>query len=167
MKYAEHHGITAQAASRLFIFIGLFSSLGRAVAGMLYKNKKVNPIFIHQASLLTLSLSVFLLQFTMNYWSLVLFSIVYGFSDGVFSTGSVYIPLSCVDSKRKTASFSTNCFLYSFAVVSGSPIAGEFFVIILLRKDPIGQSFYDFSIFFTFYLSSSPRFDGDMIPINN
>ena len=133
MKYAEDHGITAQAASRLFIFIGLVSSLGRAVAGMLYKNKKVNPIFIHQASLLTLSLCVFLLQFATNYWSLVLFSIVYGFSDGVFSTGSVYIPLSCVDSKRKTASFSTNCFLYSFAVVSGSPIAGEFFVIILLR----------------------------------
>ena len=74
MKYAEHRGITAKAASLLFIFIGLVSSLGRVVAGMLYKNKKVNPIFIHQASLLTLSLCVFLLQFTTNYWSLVSFS---------------------------------------------------------------------------------------------
>ena len=126
MKYAEDHGITAKAASLLFIFIGLVSSLGKVVAGMLYKNKKVNPIFIHQASLLTLSLCVFLLQFATNYWSLVLFSIVYGFSDGVFITGSLYIPLSCVDSKRKTASFSTSCFLYSLGTVSGIPIAGEF-----------------------------------------
>ena len=133
MKYAEDHGITAQAASRLFIFIGLVSSLARVVAGMLYKNKKFNPIFIHQASLLTLSLCVFLLPFTTNYWSLILFSIVYGFSDGVFITGSLYIPLSCVESKRKTASFCTSSFLYSLGTVSGSPIAGEFFVIILLR----------------------------------
>ena len=120
MKYAEDHGITAQAASRLFIFIGLVSSLGRAVAGILYKNKKVNPIFIHQASLLT-----FLLRFASNYWSLVLFSIVYGLSDGVFITGSLYIPMSCVDSKRKTAAFCTSCFFYSLGAVSGSPIAGE------------------------------------------
>ena len=126
MKYAEDHGITAQAASRLFIFIGLVSSLARVVAGMLYKNKKFNPIFIHQASLLTLSLCVFLLPFTTNYWSLVLFSIVYGFSDGVYSTGSLYIPLSCVDSKRKTAAFCTSNVLYSLGTVSGSPIAGEF-----------------------------------------
>ena len=132
MKYAEDHGITAKAASRLFIFIGLLSSLGKVVAGMLYKNKKVNPIFIHQASLLTLSLCVFLLTFATDYWSLVLFSIVYGLSDGVFSTGSLYIPLSCVESKRKTASFCTSSFLYSLGAVSGSPIAGEFFVIILL-----------------------------------
>ena len=125
MKYAEDHGITAKAASRLFIFIGLVSSLGRAVAGMLYKNKRVNPIFIHQASLLTLSLCVFLLRFASNYWSLVLFSIVYGFSDGVFITGSLYIPMSCVDSNRKTAAFCTSCFFYSLGAVSGSPIAGE------------------------------------------
>ena len=125
MKYAEDHGITAQAASRLFIFIGLVSSLGRAVAGMLYKSKRVNPIFIHQASLLTLSLWVFLLRFVSNYWSLVLFSIVYGFSDGVFITGSLYIPMSCVDSKRKTAAFCNSCLFYSLGAASGSPIAGE------------------------------------------
>lgn len=133
MKYAEDHGTTAKAASLLFLFIGLLSSLGRAVAGMLYKNKKVNPVFIHEASLLTLSLCIFLLPFTTNYWYLILFSIVYGFSDGVFITGSLYIPLSCVESKRKTASFCTSNFLYSLGAVSGSPIAGEFFVIILLR----------------------------------
>ena len=97
----------------------------KAVAGILYKNKKVNPIFIHQASLLTLSLCVFLLRFASNYWSLVLFSIVYGLSDGVFITGSLYIPMSCVDSKRKTAAFCTSCFFYSLGAVSGSPIAGE------------------------------------------
>lgn len=152
VKYAEDHGITAQAASLLFIFIGLLSSLGRAVAGMLYKNKKVNPIFIHQASLLTLSLCVCLLPFSTSYWSLILFSIVYGFSDGVFITGSLYIPLSCVESKRKTASFCTSNFLYSLGAVSGSPIAG-------MIVDHTGSYVH------AFYMSSAVAMAAFLIPM--
>ena len=88
-------------------------------------NKKVNPVFINQASMLLASLSAFLLQFATKYGYLIVFSIVYGFSDGVFIASQCFILLSCVDAKRTTASFCINNVLYSFTAAAGGPIAGE------------------------------------------
>ena len=101
MKYSEDNGISAQAASRLFIFIGLASSLARIITGKLCNNKKVNSIFTYQASMLLAALSVFLLQFAATkYWLLIVFSFIYGFSDGIFMTSAVYTQLTCVDAKE-------------------------------------------------------------------
>ena len=126
MKYSEDNGISAQAASRLFIFIGLASSLARIITGKLCNIKKVNSIFIYQASMLLAALSVFLLHFAATkYWLLIVFSFIYGFSDGIFMTSAVYTQLTCVDAKRVTASFCTSNMFYSIAAAAGSPIAGE------------------------------------------
>ena len=56
---------------------------------------------------------------------LIVFSIVYGFSDGVFIASQCFILLSCVDAKRTTASFCINNVLYSFTAAADGPIAGE------------------------------------------
>ena len=125
MKYSEDNGITAQAASLLFIYIGLASSVARIITGKLCNNKKVNPVFIHQACMLLASLSAFLLPYATKYRYLIGFSVVYGISDGVFAASQNIIVLSCVDSKRITASFCTNNFLYAFTAAAGGPIAGE------------------------------------------
>ena len=76
--------------------------------------------------MLLAALSVFLLQFAATkYWLLIVFSFIYGFSDGIFMTSAVYTQLTCVDAKRVTASFCTSNVLYSIAAAAGSPIAGE------------------------------------------
>ena len=126
MKFSEDIGITAQEASRLFIFIGLASSIARPVSGRLCNEKSVNPVYIYQASMLLAGLSAFVLPFSAKYWHLIAFSVVYGLSDGVFITTQCYILLSCVDVQRRTASFCINNLLYSFAATAGGPIAGEF-----------------------------------------
>ena len=64
-------------------------------------------------------------QFATKYGYLIVFSIVYGFSDGVFIASQCFILLSCVDAKRTTASFCINNVLYSFTAAAGGPIAGE------------------------------------------
>ena len=64
-------------------------------------------------------------QFATKYGNLIVFSIVYGFSDGVFIASQCFILLSCVDVKRTTASFCINNVLYSFTAAAGGPIAGE------------------------------------------
>ena len=94
---------------------------------------------MHQASLLLASISTFLLQFATKYGYLIIFSAVYGFSDGVFSATVCFILLSCVDAKRTTASFCINNVFYSFTAAVGGPIAGElvcyyFLTIELLHK---------------------------------
>ena len=80
---------------------------------------------MHQASLLLASISTFLLQFATKYGYLIIFSAVYGFSDGVCIATQNFISLSCVDEKRTTASFCINNVIYSFAAAAGGPIAGE------------------------------------------
>ena len=75
--------------------------------------------------MLLASLSAFLLQFATKYGYLIVFSAVYGFSDGVFIASQCFILLSCVDAKRTTASFCINNVLYSFTAAAGGPIAGE------------------------------------------
>ena len=76
--------------------------------------------------MLLAALSTLLLQFAATkYWLLIVFSFIYGFSDGIFMTSAVYTQLTCVDAKRVTASFCTSNVLYSIAAAAGSPIAGE------------------------------------------
>ena len=88
-------------------------------------NKNVNPVFMYQASMLLASISAFLLQFATKYGYLIIFSAVYGFSDGVYVATQGFIFLSCVDAKRTTASFCINNVVHSFAAAAGGPIAGE------------------------------------------
>ena len=71
--------------------------------------------------------SVLLLPYATKYWALVVFSCAYGTSDGIFISTANYIPLSCVDEKRKTAAFCIECLLHSFSVATGGPIAGKTF----------------------------------------
>ena len=75
--------------------------------------------------MLLAGLSAFLLPFATKYWDFIAFSAVYGLSDGIFITTSCFIFLSCVDVKRRTASFYINNVLYSLTAAAGGPIAGE------------------------------------------
>ena len=89
---------------------------------------------MYQAFMLLASISAFLLQSATKYGYLIIFSAVYGFSDGVFIATQGFILLSCVDAKRTTASFCINNVIYSFTAAAGGPIAGELVASKLLHK---------------------------------
>ena len=89
---------------------------------------------MYQAFVLLASISAFLLQSATKYGYLIIFSAVYGFSDGVFIATQGFILLSCVDAKRTTASFCINNVIYSFTAAAGGPIAGELVASKLLHK---------------------------------
>ncbi|KAJ7380783.1 hypothetical protein OS493_007163 [Desmophyllum pertusum] len=124
VNYCEDLGITAQEASRLFIFIGLASSIARPISGRVCNDRRVNPVFIYQSSLLIAGVSALLLPFATKYWALVVFSVAFGLSDGMFITVHMLILLSCVDNKRVTASFCIVHTLYALVAAIGGPIAG-------------------------------------------
>ena len=132
VKYSKAVGISAQKASRLFIFVGLASTLGRLVSGKLCNASRVNAVFIYQSSLLLASIATFLLPFVTKHWELILYSAVYGFSDGVFITTNGFIVLSCVDANRRTAAFSINNVLYAITAAAGGPIVGKFLTLFAL-----------------------------------
>ena len=88
----------------------------------------MNTVYIYQASVLLAGLSAFLLPFSAKYWHLIAFSVIYGLSDGIYVTTHNYILLSCVDVKRRTASFAINHVFYAMAATAGGPIAGKLWV---------------------------------------
>ncbi|XP_068682739.1 monocarboxylate transporter 8-like [Montipora foliosa] len=151
VEFSEEIDITAQEASRLFIFIGLASSIARVITGRLCNEKSVNPVYIYQLSMLTACIATFLLPFSTKYWHLIVFSTAYGLSDGIFITTQCYILLSCVDVKRRTASFAINNVLYSFSAAAGGPIAG-------LIADKTGNYAY------SFYMTGATLFVAFLIP---
>ena len=95
---------------------------------------------MHQASMLLASISAFLLQFATKYGYLIIFSALYGFSDGVFIATQSFIILSCVDAKRTTASFCINNVIYSIAAAAGGPIAGELVCNFSLSRPHVASS---------------------------
>ncbi|XP_078351631.1 monocarboxylate transporter 10-like [Oculina patagonica] len=137
VKYCEDIGISAQKGSQLFIFIGLASCLARLMTGRLCNDKRVNPVYIYQACLATAGLAAFLLPFATQYWNLIVFSAIYGLSDGIFITTQCFILLTCVDRKRRTASFCILNLLYSFSAAAGGPVAA-------LIADQTGNYIYSF-----------------------
>ncbi|XP_020616235.1 monocarboxylate transporter 10-like [Orbicella faveolata] len=135
VKYCEDIRISAQKASRLFIFIGLASCVARLMTGRLCNNKRVNPVYVYQSCLVTAGLAAFMLPFTTKYWSLIVFSVIYGLSDGIYITTQNFILLTVVDSKRTTASFCINNVLYSFSAAAGGPVAGEFIISLQTERE--------------------------------
>ena len=85
----------------------------------------MNPVFIYQSSVLLAAVSAILLPFATKYWELIVFSIAYGLSDGIFVATQCFILLSYVDAKRRTASFCITNLLDSLTTAAGPPIAGE------------------------------------------
>ena len=135
MKYCEDIGISAQKASRLFIFIGLASCVARPMTGRLCNNKRVNPVYVYQLCMVTAGVAAFMLPFTTKYWSLIVFSVIYGLSDGVFVTSECFILLTVVDSKRTTAAFCINNVFYSLAAAAGGPVAGELIKLLQIGRE--------------------------------
>ncbi|XP_029202813.2 monocarboxylate transporter 10-like [Acropora muricata] len=142
VKYCEAVGISAQKASRLFIFVGLSSSFGRLISGKLCNSDRVNAVFIYQSSLLLAAICAFLLPFATKYREVIAFCVVYGLADGIFITTHGFILLSCIDAKRRTAAFAMNNVLFAIAAAAGGPIIG----LIVDKTGNYISSFYTTSV---------------------
>ncbi|XP_068729970.1 monocarboxylate transporter 8-like [Montipora capricornis] len=152
VKYCEDVGISAQNASRLYIYVGLASSVGRLVSGRLCNEDKVNAVYVYQSSLLLAAICAFLLPFATKYEELITFSGVYGLADGIFITTHGFILLSCVDAQRRTAAFVMNNVLFALSAAAGGPIIG-------LMVDNTGNYVY------SFYTTSAVLLLGFLIPM--
>ena len=86
MRYCEDIGITADAASRLFIYYGLASCVGRLITGRLCDFEKVNTLYVYQAAELVVGIGTFLVTLATSYLHMVIFIVIYGLCDGAFIT---------------------------------------------------------------------------------
>ena len=125
VKHCLELGISADSASRLFIFIGLASSLARVVTGRLCDASWVNTIYVHQFGDLLMGIATIVLPLLKGYTGILLFAVVYGVGDGIFVTTINSLLLFTVDEKRRAAAIGMGCNKFSLGIVGGPPLAGK------------------------------------------
>ena len=116
--------MSADAASRLFVYIGITTFIGRFLSGLLCNIRCVNPFYVFMFGLiLDGSSSVFLSQ-AKNYAHLIVFAFFYGLADGlVIGTFNITI-LYCVEPSKRASAFGLSALFYGTTTATGPPLAG-------------------------------------------
>ncbi|XP_058957671.2 monocarboxylate transporter 10 [Pocillopora verrucosa] len=138
IRYGEDLGISAEKGSKLFIYYGLCSAIGRLLAGIMCNNEKVNPFYVFQAAEFVAGLSTILVTLTTTYTPLVIYVIVYGLSDGFFFTSLSFILLTASPLKTP-AVLGWEMMLTSAFLASGPPLVG-------LLADKLGSYVLPFQV---------------------
>ena len=116
--------MSADAASRLFIYIGISTFIGRLLSGFLCKMRFVNPIFLLMFSLILDGSSNIFLSQSKTYEQLTAFSFFYGLADGL-EIGTFNITmLNCVEPSKRASAFGLSALFYGTAIATGPPLAG-------------------------------------------
>ncbi|KAL9954142.1 hypothetical protein ACROYT_G041640 [Oculina patagonica] len=151
IRFCEDIGITADKASKLYIYYGIASATARVIAGRICDVRRINPVYVYQGVEFVVGLSTILVTFADSYSELIVFAVFYGFCDGAFITTLNVILLTCVEEAKRPASLGWNMQFASIFMGSGPPIAG-------LMADRMG------SYHGAFYLAGSAVILGAAIP---
>lgn len=110
----------ADASSRLILFLGINTVLGRLVCGFLCSLKRLNNCYILQSVLLVNGVSL-----AQNYAAFAAYSVVFGFCDGAMATVFNLLALTCVDHSRAASAFGYNLLVASVTSMVGPPLSGR------------------------------------------
>lgn len=124
VKYCLDLGISADSASKLFILLGLSSSVARVITGRMCDVKWINVIYIYQFGDLLIGLVIISLPLIKSYSGLQVFSVFYGVGDGIFTTTMNSLLVFSVDEERRAAGLGLGNMLLSLGIVAGPPFAG-------------------------------------------
>lgn len=123
IRFCGDLGISSERGSRLFIYYGLCSAIGRLLAGILCNNPRVNSFFVLQAAEFVVGLSTILVTLASKYTPLVIYAVIYGLSDGFFCTSLSFLLLT-VSPLKTAAVIGWEMTLVAFFVASGPPLGG-------------------------------------------
>ncbi|XP_078352435.1 monocarboxylate transporter 10-like [Oculina patagonica] len=124
VKHCLEIGISADSASKLFIFLGLASSVSRVMTGRLCDIPWVNAIFVYQFGDLLVAFMTIALPLLKDYTGILAFAVVYGVGDGIFITTMNSLLMFTVDEKRRAAALGLGSCLLSLGIAGGPPLAG-------------------------------------------
>lgn len=126
MRFSEGLHVSADAASRLYIYIGIITFIGRLLSGILCNIRAVNPIYVFMLGLALDGSSVILLTQAKNYGNLIAFSFFYGLADG-FEIGTFNICMinSYTEPRKRASAFGLSAIFYGTMTAAGPPLAGK------------------------------------------
>jgi len=151
IRFCEDIGISADKASKLYIYYGISSATARVISGRICDMRTIKPMYIYQGVEFVVGLSTILITLADSYSDMIVFAVFYGFCDGCFITTLNVILLTSVEEAKRPASLGWNMQVASVFMGSGPPIAG-------LMADRMG------SYHGAFYLAGSTVILGAAIP---
>lgn len=124
IRFCEDTGITADKASKLYIYYGISSATARVISGRICDMRTINPMYIYQGVEFVVGLSTILITLADSYSDMIVFAVFYGFCDGCFITTLNVILLTSVEEAKRPACLGWNMQVASIFMGSGPPIAG-------------------------------------------
>ena len=126
MRFSEGLNVSADAASRLFIYIGVTTFIGRLLSGLLCNMRCVNPVYVYMGGLILDGCDIIFLTQAKTYGHLVAFSFLFGLADGVLG-GTFYIQiLMSVGPSLKASAMGLSSLCYGTTMATGPALAGRY-----------------------------------------
>lgn len=125
VKHCLELGISADSASKLFIFIGVASSVARVVSGRLCDLPCIKTIYVYQFGVLLVGFMTVALPWMKNYTGILVFAVFYGVGDGMFVTTTTSLLMFTLDEKDRAAAVGLGSSLLSIGIAGGPPLAGK------------------------------------------
>jgi len=124
VRFSEDIGITADAASRLYIYYGLASCVARLISGRLCDFQKINTFYVYQAAELVLGTSILVVTMATSYTHMIVFVVIFGFCDGLFMTTLNVLVITCVSQSQVPVAIGWELQITPIVAVGGPPAAG-------------------------------------------
>ena len=125
VKFAQDLDISANKASQLFIYFGLFSMFGRIVSGRLCDITWLDPHYIYQFSLILDGTAALLLPQATSFAHLAIYASFHGLADGIFVCTLYILLLRSVEPALRNSAFGFGSMTYSIPVAGGPALAGK------------------------------------------
>ena len=145
MKHCDDLGIPADKSSTLFLFLGIFATLGRLGGGFLCNVRFIKVRFLQQAATFIVGSSTMLLILAKTYVAMVTYVITFGFADGIMITSIIIECMESVEESKRASAFGFFMLFGGIVGIASPPLAGSLslinirYVMILLLSHPIKQ----------------------------
>ena len=127
VRFSEGLNVSADAASRLFIYIGATTFIGRLLSGLLCNIRCVNPVYVYMGGLILDGCDIIFLTQAKTYRHLLAFSFLFFcLADGVL-VGAFYIQiLMSVGPSLKASAMGLSALCYGTTIATGPALAGRY-----------------------------------------
>ena len=105
IKHCDDLGIPADKSATLYVFIGIFASVGRLGGGFLCNTRFLKARHIQQASTFIVGCSTVLLILAKTYAALVVYAITFSVADGMMITSFIIECMECVEESKRAPTF--------------------------------------------------------------
>ena len=124
IKYCDDLGIPADKSSLLYLFIGIFATIGRLGGGFLCNLRFIKARFLHQAVSFVIGVSTMLIPLATTYAGLIAFVIIFSVADGIMITTIIIECMESVDESKRVSTFGFLLMAAGVFALGSPPLSG-------------------------------------------